>query len=74
MLGAGCALNSRGNLALIVSDSVELIIAATKTKEHKLLAVALRVAINYAHNSSKHITVAHSYLKEMNACLESLDF
>ena len=51
MLGAGCALNSRGHLALIVSDRVELIIAATKTKEHKLLAVGLRVAINYAHNS-----------------------
>ena len=68
MLGAGCALNSRGNLALIVSDSVELVIAVTKTKEHKLLAVALRIAINYAHNflETHH---CRSFVPERDECM-----
>ena len=56
---------------MILSD-VELITAATKTKLHKLLAVAFRIAINCFHSSSKDFTGAHPFQKEMNACCSEL--
>ncbi len=41
MRRAGCELNPRDMCALIWSDNVEFVIAATKTKQQKLLALAL---------------------------------